>query len=568
MKAAQLFAAERRPMPTARAKCASPGCGRIGVGVTPAREDVKSEFRSLVTAFFRLAHRATTRLLRAPANALRAAASVSTTQVPLRSAGLGLCLVVGTTVTTAAWGQVFPLNQCAAGRFGSDLNCTANDVGISKIAAASGSLPSCVGGQQITLDLDVTVTSGGPARWDVGIFISKDGKDPQYLPGSGGAASCNVDILPFTPTPFRNLDGDGCGDIQSPPDAGVTRLKNVELLCQAFTGTAGKLGVSFVVSWDNQASPSGSTCTSAANPVPNTKSKCNSPTAPLPIDVIVLPAISKSDGRSSISPGVPATYAITITNTTGAPLSNAVFTDPAVTHLNVSSVTCSAAGGATCPAGFTVAQMQGGGITIPTMPVGSSVTFSVTATVSGAAAGSISNAAYVTVLGQSNSATDTNTLVFPSLTNVKTSTLVSDPFNGTTNPKHIPGAVVDYTLIIANTGPGTVDADGVAVADPIPANTRLFLGDLGGAGSGPVAFVDGTPSSGLTWTHTSLASGTDDLEFSSNGGSSWTHVPTADANGYDTSATTHIRMRPKGTMAGASGGGNPSFQLRFRVRIN
>lgn len=477
-------------------------------------------------------------------------------------------LVLATTLASPAWSQIFPLDQCAAGRFGADLNCTANDVGISKIAAASGALPSCVGGQQVTLDLDVTVTTGGPARWDVGIFISKDGKDPQYLPGSGGAASCNVDILPFTPNPFRNLDGDGCGDIQSPPGEGVTRMNNVELLCQAFTGTAGKLGVSYVVSWDNQASPSGGTCTSAANPVPSTKSKCNSPSAPLPIEVVVLPAISKSDGRSSITPGAPTTYAVTITNTTGVPLSNAVFTDPAVTNLNVSSVTCTAAGGATCPVGFTIAQMQGAGILIPTMPVNSSVAFNVTATVSGAATGSITNTASVTVLGHSNSASDTNVLVFPSLTHVKTSTLVSDPFNGTVNPKHIPGAVLDYTLLIANTGPGTVDLDSVAVVDPIPPNTRLFLGELGGAGSGPVAFVNGSPSSGLTWTFTSLSNPGDDLDFSSNGGSTWTHTPSADGSGYDTSGTTHIRMRPKGTMAGKTGSGDPNFQLRFRVRIN
>jgi uncharacterized repeat protein (TIGR01451 family) len=146
--------------------------------------------------------------------------------------------------------------------------------------------------------------------------------------------------------------------------------------------------------------------------------------------------------------------------------------------------------------------------------------------------------------------------------------VVSDPYNGGVNPKAIPGADVLYTLTIANTGGGTVDSNSIEVVDPVPANTRLFLGDLGGAGSGPLAFANGTPSSGLTWTYTSLASATDDLEFSNNGGSTWTHVPTADVNGYDTSATTHIRMRPKGTMAGASGGGNPSFQLRFRVRVN
>jgi len=119
--------------------------------------------------------------------------------------------------------------------------------------------------------------------------------------------------------------------------------------------------VSFVVSWDNQASPSGSTCASNLDPVPNTKSKCNSPTAPLPVQAVVLPTITESDGPTSITPGVPTTDAVTITNTTGAALSGAVFSDPAVANLNVSTVTCTAAGGATCPVDFTVAQTQGSG---------------------------------------------------------------------------------------------------------------------------------------------------------------------------------------------------------------
>jgi len=479
-----------------------------------------------------------------------------------------LCLVAIAAAALAGSAWSFGASQCAAERFGSDLVCTANDVGISNVAAVGGSVPSCVGGQQVTLDLDVTVTTGGPARWDVGVFISQDGNNGQPLPGNGGAASCNVTTLPFGPTPFRDLDGDGCGDIQSPPGSGVLRMYSAQLLCKAFAGTAGKLGVSFVVTWDNQASPSGATCSSSADPVPNTKSKCNASTNPQAVDVVVLPAITKSDRRASITPGVPTTYAITITNTTGVALAGAVFSDPAVANLNVSSVTCTAAGGATCPAGFTVAQMQGAGIAVPSMPVDSSVTFNVTASVSGNASGSIGNTALVTVLGHSNRATDTNTLVFPSLRHSKTSTVVSDPVNGTVNPKRIPGAVIDYTLSIANTGEGTVDPDGVAVVDPIPASTRLFVGDLGGAGSGPVDFVNGSAPSGLTWTYAALGHGADDLDFSNDGGTTWTHVPAPDAAGFDISGTTHLRMRPKGTLAGSTGGGNPSFQLRFRVRID
>jgi len=82
--------------------------------------------------------------------------------------------------------------------------------------------------------------------------------------------------------------------------------------------------------------------------------------------------------------------------------------------------------------------------------------------------------------------------------------------------------------------------------------------------------VNGSPSSGLAWIYTSLGDGSDELAFSNNGGSMWNHTPTADAFGFDVSAplTTHIRMSPKGTMAGGSASGNPSFQLRFRVCIN
>ena len=40
----------------------------------------------------------------------------------------------------------------------------------------------------------------------------------------------------------------------------------------------------------------------------------------------------------------------------------------------------SASGGAVCPASPTVAQLQGGGVSIPTLPVGGSVTFTLTGT--------------------------------------------------------------------------------------------------------------------------------------------------------------------------------------------
>jgi parallel beta-helix repeat protein len=154
----------------------------------------------------------------------------------------------------------------------------------------------------------------------------------------------------------------------------------------------------------------------------------------------------------------------------------------------------------------------------------------------------------------------------PSLQLAKSVQSFSDPVNGTTNPKSFPGATKLYVVTISNQGAGSVDSNSVNVTDPIPANTKLFIGDLGAPGSGPVAFVNGSPSSALTWTFTALNNLTDDLDFSNDGGSTWTYVPVADAQGCD-AAVTHIRMRPKGVMPG-NGGGNPSFQLQFRVLVN
>ena len=154
----------------------------------------------------------------------------------------------------------------------------------------------------------------------------------------------------------------------------------------------------------------------------------------------------------------------------------------------------------------------------------------------------------------------------PALRVAKTVAPTSDPINGATNPKSIPGSEQLYNLRVTNQGSGPLDNNAVVIVDPVPANTRLFVGNLGAPGSGPILFVNGSPSSALTWTFTALNSTTDDVDFSNDNGATWTYVPTPDANGYDAAVTT-LRLRPKGTMPGNSGG-DPYFELRFRVTVN
>ncbi len=154
----------------------------------------------------------------------------------------------------------------------------------------------------------------------------------------------------------------------------------------------------------------------------------------------------------------------------------------------------------------------------------------------------------------------------PSLTTLLSHPLLSDPSNGTTNPKAIPGAVLLYSLNVSNGSAGYPDSNSVMVVQSVPAQASLYVGNLGAAGSGPVAFVQGSPSSGLAYAYTSLASTTDDLAFSNNGGSSFVYTPVADANGYDP-AVTHIRVSPRGVFAGASGSGSPGFTISYRIKV-
>ncbi len=155
----------------------------------------------------------------------------------------------------------------------------------------------------------------------------------------------------------------------------------------------------------------------------------------------------------------------------------------------------------------------------------------------------------------------------PLLTHVKAVTVLSDPFNGSTNPKSIPGAVKLYTAQVTNQGSGPVDHDSLVLTDAVPANTAMLLTDVDTTGSGPVAFVQGPTSSGLSFTFLALNNPTDDLEFSNDNGLTWTYAPVPNADGVDP-AVTHLRVRLRGSMSGNSGAGNPSFELRWRIRVN
>lgn len=151
-------------------------------------------------------------------------------------------------------------------------------------------------------------------------------------------------------------------------------------------------------------------------------------------------------------------------------------------------------------------------------------------------------------------------LPFTTLDVTKVSSIISDPVNGSTNPKAIPGALIEYLITVSNTGQDTPDTNSVVVTDDAPADAKMCLAGFSG-GTGPIRFNGGSPSSGLTYTYTALDNGSDDLQFSSDGGASWNYTPTPDAQGCD-SAISDFRVNPKGTFAGST---NFSLRARFIV---
>lgn len=92
----------------------------------------------------------------------------------------------------------------------------------------------------------------------------------------------------------------------------------------------------------------------------------------------------------------------------------------------------------------------------------------------------------------SHSDNDDYTVQTATLAVTKSSRVISDPFNNTTNPKLIPGAVVEYCIAVANTGGAA--ATSVLINDPVPGQLTFNAGTilLGGTVTSGTCDFNGT----------------------------------------------------------------------------
>lgn len=105
----------------------------------------------------------------------------------------------------------------------------------------------------------------------------------------------------------------------------------------------------------------------------------------------------------------------------------------------------------------------------------------------------------------SHSAVNTYTISGASaaLTVTKTSAVIDDPFNGTTNPKRIPGATVEYSIVVSNAD-GATDATHLVISDPLQTDLTYVTCTL--TGDGIVNTVAPSPALGCSFASPTVSS--------------------------------------------------------------
>lgn len=141
----------------------------------------------------------------------------------------------------------------------------------------------------------------------------------------------------------------------------------------------------------------------------------------------------------------------------------------------------------------------------------------------------------------------------------KSVSVLSDPISGTTNPKAIPSSTVDYTIRVENSGSISPDGNSVVIVDSIPPDLSLCVTAACFPG-GPVIFDDSASPIPIGVT-------LGVIEYSDDGGASYTYPPNPDALGFDPLVDA-VRITMNGTLASIGTGGTPMFDLRLAARVD
>ncbi len=222
-------------------------------------------------------------------------------------------------------------------------------------------------------------------------------------------------------------------------------------------------------------------------------------------------SITKTDGITNAVPGTTVTYTIVASNAGPSTVSSAAITDTLPSALTGATWTCAAAGvGAACGA----ASGSGNLATTATIPSGTTVTYTITATLNPttpAGTGTLVNTAtiaapvgFTETAPGNNSATDTDNVT-------PRADLAISKTDGITDA--VPGTTITYTIVASNAGPSFSAA--TAITDTVPASITgvtwtcvASVGSSCGAASGSGNTISTTAGIAVSGTATYTVIGT------------------------------------------------------------
>jgi len=209
--------------------------------------------------------------------------------------------------------------------FGNGKLCTASDFNVTGVVINGPD--ECTIGETISLDLLVGLTSTANQRYDVGLFVADNGGDV-----IGGPSCSFASLTPQTDNnalfngtdpaglgPFRDLEGDACGDVQASDGENFRLFSLGSVLCQDRDGD-GDVDINGLVVWSQNANQD--VCANPNDPdefFPDQSSKCQlAPDFNLPITVEPPPSLEvekRATPETLQEPGGPVIFFVSVGNT-------------------------------------------------------------------------------------------------------------------------------------------------------------------------------------------------------------------------------------------------------------
>ena len=209
--------------------------------------------------------------------------------------------------------------------FGNGKLCTANDFNITGVVVNGPD--ECTIGETISIDLLVGLTSTANQRYDVGLFVADNGGEVIGGPSCSFTSltpQTDVDALfngtdPAGLGPFRDLEGDACGDVEATDGENFRLFSLGSVLCQDRDGD-GDVDINGLVVWSQNASQD--VCANPSDPAqffPDQSSKCQlAPDFNLPITVEPPPTLEvekRATPETLQEPGGPVDFFVSVGNT-------------------------------------------------------------------------------------------------------------------------------------------------------------------------------------------------------------------------------------------------------------